>query len=40
MNADGSNQVNLSKSAGYDGQAIWSPDGESIVFNSDRNGGL
>ena len=39
MDADGSNQQNLSNQLGYDGLPDWSPDGSQIVFVSDRNGG-
>ena len=38
MNADGTNQVNLSQSKGPDGYPGWSPDGQKIVFSSKRNG--
>ncbi len=38
MNADGSNPVNVSKSAAYDGWPAWSPDGTTIVFSSNRAG--
>jgi TolB protein len=38
MNADGSNPVNVSKSAAYDGWPAWSPDGGTIVFSSNRAG--
>ncbi len=38
MNADGSNPVNVSKSAAYDGWPAWSPDGSTIVFTSNRAG--
>ncbi len=38
MNADGSNPVNVSKSAAYDGWPAWSPDGSRIVFSSNRAG--
>jgi TolB protein len=38
MNADGSNPVNVSKSAAYDGWPAWSPDGATIVFSSNRAG--
>jgi TolB protein len=36
MNADGTNEQNLSKSAAYDGWPAWSPDGKKIVFGSNR----
>ena len=32
MNADGSGQVNLTYSPGYDDGPVWSPDGRRIVF--------
>ena len=38
MNADGSNPVNVSKSAAYDGWPAWSPDGSKILFSSNRAG--
>jgi TolB protein len=38
MNVDGSNPVNVSKSAAYDGWPAWSPDGAKIVFSSNRSG--
>jgi TolB protein len=38
MNADGSNPVDVSKSAAYDGWPAWSPDGATIVFSSNRAG--
>ena len=38
MNADGSNPVDVSKSASYDGWPAWSPDGTTIVFSSNRAG--
>jgi TolB protein len=38
MDADGSNPVNLSKSAAYDGWPTWSPDAGRIVFSSNRAG--
>ena len=38
MNADGSNQTNLtSNNSGYDGQPSWSPDGSQIAFRSKRD---
>jgi Tol biopolymer transport system component len=36
MRADGSNPVQLTKSAGYDGGAFFSPDGSRLVYRSDR----
>lgn len=36
--ADGSNEVNLSSSAAFDGWPMWSPDGGRIVFASNRAG--
>jgi Tol biopolymer transport system component len=38
MNADGSNQVNLTNHWGNDIQPTWSPDGTRIAFMSDRDG--
>lgn len=39
MNADGSNQVNLTNNPALDAAPVWSPDGSKIVFASDRDGG-
>ncbi len=36
MNADGTGAVRLTDHPGYDANPIWSPDGGSIVFTSDR----
>jgi len=36
--ADGSSEVNLSSSAAFDGWPMWSPDGDRIVFASNRAG--
>ena len=36
MNADGTMPVNLSNSAGYDSWPWWSPDGNYVVFSSNR----
>ncbi|REJ76117.1 MAG: hypothetical protein DWQ47_10880 [Acidobacteria bacterium] len=38
MNADGSDLRNLSNSKHFDGYPEWSPDGERIIFASDRHG--
>jgi TolB protein len=38
MNADGSNQRNLTQNPSYDGDPTWSPDGERIAFISARTG--
>ena len=37
-NADGSGEVNVSKSPAFDGWPLWSPDGKLIVFSSNRAG--
>lgn len=36
--ADGSNEINLSSNAAFDGWPMWSPDGDQIVFASNRAG--
>lgn len=38
MNADGSNQIRLTETEGWDGQPAWSPDDTKIVFTSHRDG--
>lgn len=38
MNADGSNPMRLTNTAGQDVQPSWSPDGTQMVFFSDRDG--
>ena len=38
MDSDGTNPVNLSKSAAYDGWPAFSPDGKKILFSSNRTG--
>lgn len=37
-NVDGSNEVNVSQSAAYDGWPMWSPDGKAVLFSSNRSG--
>jgi Tol biopolymer transport system component len=39
-NPDGSNLKRLSTTVGYDAEAVFSPDGNKIVFTSDRDGDL
>jgi Tol biopolymer transport system component len=38
MNADGSQQQNLTQNDAWDDQPQWSPDGGKIAFTSDRDG--
>ena len=38
MNADGSNQINLTDNPARDIIPSWSPDGTMIAFSSDRSG--
>ena len=40
MNADGSNQVNLTMHRAEDYDPVWSPDGEQILFSSNREKGV
>ncbi|HKC62893.1 MAG TPA: DPP IV N-terminal domain-containing protein [Pyrinomonadaceae bacterium] len=40
MNADGSNQVNLTKNPAKDQNPSWSPDGSRIAFVSERDGDI
>jgi Tol biopolymer transport system component len=35
---DGHNAINLSAHPGFDGWPMWSPDGNKIIFSSNRNG--
>ena len=40
VNADGSDQQQLTENGNQDFFPSWSPDGNTIVFSSDRNGGV
>jgi Tol biopolymer transport system component len=39
INADGSGNVTLTNDEYYDAGAVWTPDGQRIIFTSDRDGG-
>jgi TolB protein len=38
IRVDGTGRVRLTAEAGFDGQPVWAPTGEAIVFSSDRTG--
>jgi Tol biopolymer transport system component len=38
MNSDGSNPMNISNNAGFDGWPVWASDSKKILFASNRNG--
>ena len=38
MDADGGNQTNLTNHVGRDQRSSWSPDGQRIAFDSERDG--
>jgi TolB protein len=38
MNADGTDQYSPASSESADGDLVWSPNGQSIVFSSERDG--
>lgn len=40
INIDGSNLTRLTDNDAFDGNPSWSPDGDKIVFNSSRDGGV
>ena len=40
MYADGTNQHNLTNNTADDNQASWSPDGDLILFSTDRDGNM
>ena len=38
MGADGANPIRLTRTAGWDGEAAWAPDGNKVAFVSNRDG--
>ena len=37
MNADGSNPVRITDHPAHDNEPAWMPDGQSLIFNSERD---